>query len=146
MPTAYEVPAQSLIEHLADYLKRSVEQLKPPQWALHSKTGAHRERPPDNPDWWYDRAASLLRRLYIYGPLGVSRLRKVYGGRRRFPMRKAHSVRAGGSSIREVLQQLEKARLVSHSKKGRLLTDEGKSLLDKMATEVYEDLKPQGDA
>lgn len=140
MPTVYEVPAGPLIEHLAEYLRSSVEQVKPPQWALYAKTGAHKERPPEDPDWWYKRAASLLRRLYIAGPLGISRLRKLYGGRRRFPMRKAHSVRAGGSSLRKILQQFERAKLVTHSKKGRILTDQGKSLLDKMATEVYESI------
>ena len=140
MPTVYDVPAGPLIEHLAEYLRSSVEQVKPPQWALYAKTGAHKERPPEDPDWWYKRAASLLRRLYIAGPLGISRLRKLYGGRRRFPMRKAHSVRAGGSSLRKILQQFERAKLVTHSKKGRILTDQGKSLLDKMATEVYESI------
>lgn len=143
LPTVYDVPAGDLIEHLADYLRSSVEQVKPPPWALYAKTGAHRERPPENPDWWYERAASLLRRLYISGPLGISRLRKLYGGRKRFPMRKAHSVRAGGSSIRKVLQQFESAKLVTHSRKGRILTDEGKSLLDKIATEVFE-IKSKG--
>jgi len=146
LPTVYDVPADALIEHLARHLKSSVEQVKPPPWSLYAKTGAHRERPPEDPDWWYLRSASLLRRLYIFGPLGVSRLRKAYGGRKRFPMRKAHSVKAGGSSIRKVLQQLEQAKLVSHSRKGRVLTDEGKSLLDRMAAEVYEAVKPQGAA
>jgi len=140
LPTVYDVPAGPLIEHLAEYLRSSVEQVKPPQWALYAKTGAHKERPPEDPDWWYKRAASLLRRLYIAGPLGISRLRKLYGGRRRYPMRKAHSVRAGGSSLRKILQQFERAKLVTHSKKGRILTDQGKSILDKMATEVYESI------
>ncbi|MGQ9515265.1 MAG: 30S ribosomal protein S19e [Thermoproteota archaeon] len=144
MPTVYDVPADALIEHLAKYLKSSVEQVKPPPWAFYAKTGAHKEKPPENPDWWYLRSASLLRRLYIFGPMGVSRLRKVYGGRKRFPMRRAHSVRAGGSPIRKALQQLEQAKFVSHSKKGRILTNEGKSLLDRMAAEVYEVIKPQG--
>jgi len=140
LPTVYDVPAGPLIEHLAEYLRSSVEQVKPPQWAPYAKTGAHKERPPEDPDWWYKRAASLLRRLYIAGPLGISRLRKLYGGRKRFPMRKAHSVRAGGSSLRKILQQFEKAKLVTQSKKGRILTNQGKSLLDKMATEVYESI------
>lgn len=146
MPTVYDVPADALIEHLAEYLKNNVAQVKPPPWAYYAKTGAHKERPPENPDWWYLRSASLLRRLYIFGPMGVSRLRKVYGGRKRFPMRKAHSVRAGGSPIRKALQQLEQAKFVSHSNKGRVLTDKGKSLLDRMAAEVYEAIKPQGAA
>jgi small subunit ribosomal protein S19e len=29
-----------------------------------------------NPDWWFVRAASMLRKLYLRGPIGVSRMRK----------------------------------------------------------------------
>jgi hypothetical protein len=36
-----------------------------------------------NPDWWFVRAASMLRKLYLRGPIGVSRMRKFYGGRHR---------------------------------------------------------------
>lgn len=130
------VPADELIERLAEYLKENVKEVSIPKWALFVKTGSHRERPPDRLDWWYIRAASILRKLYIKGPMGVSRLRKVYGGRKKYPMRRAHKVKAGGAIIRRILQQLEAAGLIKKSNRGRWLTPEGVSLLDKLSREV----------
>jgi small subunit ribosomal protein S19e len=127
------VPADELIERLAEYLRENVKEVSPPRWALFVKTGSHRERPPDRLDWWYVRAASILRKLYVNGPVGVSRLRKIYGGRRKYPMRRAHKVRAGGAIIRKILQQLEAAGLVEKSNKGRWLTPKGVSLLDRLS-------------
>jgi small subunit ribosomal protein S19e len=75
-----EVPADALIKRLSEELKK-LKELEPPVWARFAKTGPHKERPPEQSDWWYSRAASILRRLYIDGPVGVSRLRTYYGGR-----------------------------------------------------------------
>ena len=130
------VPAETLIERLAEYLRENVNEVSPPKWALFVKTGSHREKPPDRLDWWYVRAASILRRLYVKGPTGVSRLRKAYGGRKKYSMRRAHKARAGGAIIRRILQQLEAAGLVGKSNKGRWLTPKGVSLLDKLSQEV----------
>ncbi|MGP3668001.1 MAG: 30S ribosomal protein S19e [Candidatus Bathyarchaeota archaeon] len=137
MVTVYDVPANSLIEKIAEYLLENVEEVKPPSWARFVKTGSHRQRPPDRDDWWYIRCASLLRKLYVKGPIGLSRLRRMYGGRKTGKIRPEHPRKAGGAIIRKALQQLEKAGLVKAiSGKGRVLTDEGKSLLDRLAFEV----------
>src|SRR5437016_4496769 len=68
MPTAFEVPANELINRLAKHLKENVSEISPPSWSEYAKTGAHKERPPQDPDWWYARCASLLRKLYVNGP------------------------------------------------------------------------------
>ena len=137
MPTPMDVPSDLLIDHLSKFLKENVGDVAPPGWASTAKTGSHTERPPSNPDWWYTRCASLLRKLYIHGPLGIARLRVEYGGRLRSGTHIEHSRIAGGSAIREPLQQLQKAGFVSvEGKKGRKLTAEGVSLLNRMATEI----------
>src|SRR2546428_5906310 len=126
MPTAYEVPAGPLIERLAKHLKQNMGDITPPGWSEFAKTGAHKARPPQNPDWWYYRCASLMRKLYVHGVVGVARLRVEYGGRVGKGNRRGHHAAAGGSSIRETLQQLEKGKLVViYGKKGRKLTHEG---------------------
>jgi len=130
------VPADELIEKLAEYLRDNVKEVIMPEWALFVKTGPHRQRPPDRLDWWYVRAASILRKLYIKGPMGVSRLRKIYGGRKKYPMRRAHKVKAGGAIIRRILQQLEAAGLVAKTGRGRGLTPKGISLLDKLSFQI----------
>jgi small subunit ribosomal protein S19e len=82
-----------------------------------------------------------MRKLYIHGPMGVSRLRVEYGGRKRRGTSIEHAVKSGGSSLREPLQQLEKAGFVTLAeKKGRKLTSQGISLLNKIAVEISEEL------
>ena len=142
MTTVYDVPADVLIERVATYFKANVEEIRPPEWAAYVKTGSHVERPPQNPDWWYIRCASLLRKLYLNGPIGVSRLRKMYGGRKRRGTRPEHFRKAGGSIIRHALQQLEKAGFVTKKdREGRALTPRGRSLLDAMAARIKKELE-----
>jgi small subunit ribosomal protein S19e len=97
------------------------------------KTGVHKEMPPENPDWWFVRCASILRRVYIDGPVGVSRLRTFYGGKQRRPVATGAFAKGSGSIVREALQQLEKAGYVKKMKTGRQITKEGQSFLDDMA-------------
>jgi len=142
MPTVYDVPAELLIKRLAEYIKSNLYEVSPPPWIIGTKTGSHKERPPQDKDWWYIRCASLLRKLYLHGPIGVSRLRVEYGGRKRKGRRREHSRKAGGSAIRKPLQQLEKAGLVEiDGKKGRKLTSKGRKLLDRLATEILKEIK-----
>jgi small subunit ribosomal protein S19e len=103
----------------------------------------HRQLPPAQPDWWYTRCASVLRRIYIDGPVGVQRLRSLYGGRRNRGVRPDRHERAGGAIIRNSLQQLEKAGYVKSVKEGRVVTPAGMSFLDKVATEMVSEQKAQ---
>jgi len=132
------VPADSLIEVLAQHLKENVEEVSPPHWASFAKTGVHKERMPDREDWWYIRSASILRKLYIRGSIGVSRLRGLYGGGRETGVKPIHFKKGSGAIARNILHQLEAAKLVEKSSdgKGRALTAEGKRLLDRLAGKV----------
>ena len=142
MPTPYDVPAWPLIRKLADYIKENINEVSPPPWAYFVKTGSHNERPPEQEDFWYIRSASLLRKLYLHGVIGIERLRSEYGGRTRHKMRPEHFRKAGGSIIRKILQQLEKAGLVATIKgRGRVLTKRGKELLENISAEVKKELE-----
>ncbi|MEM2864516.1 MAG: 30S ribosomal protein S19e [Candidatus Bathyarchaeia archaeon] len=142
MPTVYDVPPELFIGRLARHLRENYEEVIPPPWAYFAKTGPHKERPPQDREWWYVRCASILRKLYILGPIGVSRLRREYGGRSRRGRSSEHAWKGGGSSVREPLQQLEKAGLVEKKgREGRALTREGRSLLDRIAAEVLKEWK-----
>lgn len=136
MSTAWDVPADLLISKLAGYLK-SNRLVTPPDWARHVKTAVHKTRIPSDPDWWYTRCASILRKLYVHGPMGVSRTRSQYGGRRRKGLEPPHRHKGSGSITRKALQQLEAAQLVvKQDKKGRALSPKGRSLLDATAKVV----------
>jgi small subunit ribosomal protein S19e len=141
LTTAYDVPADVLIGRITDYIKGNVREITPPEWAAYVKTGSHVERAPQDPDWWYVRTASMLRKLYMKGPVGVSRLRKDYGGRKRRGVRPAHFARAGGKIIRSILQQLETAGLVEKANNGgRVVSAKGRSLLDAMSGQIKREM------
>lgn len=138
MTTVYDVPADLLINKVARKLKEE-KMVEPPEWSSYVKTGVNREMPPTDSDWWYVRSASLLRRVYIDGPVGVSSLRTAYGGRHRKAVATEKFAKGSGSIIRNALQQLEDAGLVRTEKKGRVITPEGTSLLDNLAHEVEQE-------
>jgi small subunit ribosomal protein S19e len=145
MVTAFDVPGQKLVEYIAEEFKKN-ELFSPPHWALFVKTGPQAQRPPDNPKWWYYRVASILRKVYIKGPIGTERLRVYYGGRKRGRSRPERTVKCGGKNIRTILQQLEEAKYVKKlGKKGRVVTKEGRSFVDKMATQLYRELYAKGE-
>ncbi len=122
----YDVPAAGLIEEVAKDLKAKIKQ---PAFAPYVKTGANRERAPNNPDWFFHRAASVLYRVYKNGALGTGALRSYYGGRKNRGVRPEHKVKASGKIIRLALQSLEKEGLVKKDKKGRKITAKGEKLL-----------------
>ncbi|MEM1936870.1 MAG: 30S ribosomal protein S19e [Candidatus Caldarchaeum sp.] len=127
------VEPEKLIHRVASYLKNN-QAVKPPSWAMFAKTSVARTEPPRSPDWWFVRAASVLRKLYVKGPLGVSRMRKFYGGRHRVGMMPPRFASGGGAAVRKIMQQLEKAGLVSTvPRKGRTLTPAGVKLLEQAA-------------
>lgn len=137
MSTAYDVPADALIKKLAHYLKENVSEINPPTWAAFSKTGSYAEKIPDKADWWYARGASILRKVYINGPIGISKLRLAYGGKTGQRSSPEHFRRGSGAVVRKLVQQLEAAKLVTKAdNKGRVVTKEGKDLVDSLANEV----------
>ncbi|MEM0481636.1 MAG: 30S ribosomal protein S19e [Nitrososphaerota archaeon] len=125
-----------LIRTTARYLKEN-RIVSMPKWAPFVKTGVSKDRPPSDPDWWYVRCAAILRKLYIHNEgLGVSRLRRMYGGRHRMGHRNPHFAPGSGSVIRKALQQLEGAGLIEKSKKGRVLTKKGRQLLEEISDSI----------
>ncbi len=135
-----EVPPNMLIKQLSEKL-RKLEELRPPEWSHYTKTGAHKERPPEQGDWWYVRAASVLRRIYLDGPVGISRLRTYYGSRKRRGVAPEHFRKAGGKVLRVTLQQLEQAELVKKTKRGgREVTSKGVKMLMSSADRVKAEL------
>jgi len=140
MATIYDVDASELILKVSDKLK-SIETIKAPEWAPFVKTGVHKERTPVSEDWWYVRAASILRKVAILGPVGVNKLRKKYGGKKNRGHKPEHFYKGSGNIIRKILQQLEKSELIIQVEKGvhkgKVVTPKGKKLLDSTANEVF---------
>ena len=117
---------------LAEKIKKSGD-FEKPEWVDFVKTGPNRQRPTSEEDFWFKRAASILRQTYIRGIIGVQRLRTRYGGRKDRGVRPPHFVKSGGKIIRKILQQAEKAGLIEKikgKKSGRKLTIKGKEFLE----------------
>ncbi len=142
MTKVFDVDANDLIEFAKEELKKN-ESLAVPEWALFVKSGVSRERPPEQEDFWYIRAAALLRKLYVKGPIGISRLKTEYGGRKNRGSKPEHHYSGGGKIIRVLLQQLEKAGYVKKGKKGREITPAGIKFLDSIAFKVFKTPKAQ---
>jgi small subunit ribosomal protein S19e len=139
--TPYDVPVSQFIEKLAKYLRENIDEVQPPAWASMTKTGTHVEKQPQDSNWWYTRSASILRKVYVHGPIGLERLRADYGGRKDFGVKPEHAVKAGGSNIRKILQQLEAAGLVhAEGSQGRKMSPKGRKLLQEVAEDLQKEL------
>jgi small subunit ribosomal protein S19e len=136
MVTSDDVNPSELIEQVAEELKH-VKEIVPPEWAPYVKTGVHKERPPVRQDWWYVRSAAVLRSVWHLGPIGVSKLRTKFGGRKNRGDAPDRTYKGSGNIIRKVLQQLQKGGLIKEGKvgahKGRIVTPAGEALLDRAA-------------
>ena len=128
---------EKFIPALAEALKQLPE-FDAPEWAGFVKSGPSRERLPAMDDFWYTRAASILRQLYIRGVVGVGKLRTKYGSRKDRGGKPDKFKKASGKIIRVILQQAEEAGLVEKLNRlqfGRRLTPKGRELLDSIEVE-----------
>ncbi len=139
MGTLYDKNSNAMIEKTATELVK-MKALDKPEWAIFVKTGVFKERQPANENWWHMRAAALLRKIYMKGPIGVNKLRTLYGGRKNRGHKPEHYYKGSGKIIRVILQQLEKEGLIRQTAKGnhkgRVVTPKGKSFMDKLAKTV----------
>ena len=141
MVTVYDVPAEKLILKVAEKLK-GCDAIEAPAWAEFVKTGRHTEKAPAQDDWWYTRSAAILRKLYVKGPMGSSKLAAEYGGYADKGSMPNRAIKGSRNIARKCMMQLENAGyLVSVEKKGRGISPSGMSLLDNSAKEVYNEMK-----
>ena len=133
----YVVQPEKLIEAIAEKLKEYSE-ISPPEGSQFWKTAFFKEfAPQDSVNFWYLRCASILRKVKKFGPIGVNKLRKFYGGRNRKGSGLHHSSRGSGKIIRVALQQLENAKLIDNlEKEGRVVSSEGTSFLERTAHDI----------
>ncbi len=134
----YEIDAQHYNLKLAEAL-REIPEFNPPEWVQFVKSSPSKERPIDDVDFWYKRAASILRGIYKTKTVGVNRLRTKYGSKKNRGMKPERFMKAGGKIIRVILQQSDKAGFteivkkvkgVKERKPGRQLTEKGKKFME----------------
>tara|TARA_Y100000310_G_scaffold345223_1_gene462850 strand:- start:2458 stop:2877 length:420 start_codon:yes stop_codon:yes gene_type:complete len=122
---------------LAEALKE-IPEFKQPEWSEFVKSSSSKERPIEDPEFWYKRSASILKQIYTNETVGVNRLRTRYGSKKNRGSRPEKFKRAGGKIIRTILQQSDKAGFTEikkvtrglKGKVGRKLTQKGKSFME----------------
>lgn len=138
--SVYEMDSQEYNLKLAEALKR-VPEFKAPEWIAFVKSSSSKERPIEDPDFWFKRAASILRQIYKRNVVGVNRLRTRYGSKKNRGVRPERFVKSGGKIIRTILQQADKAgfteniRIIKGTKEkkpGRKITAKGKAFLEEI--------------
>lgn len=158
MTTAYDIPADTLIAALSAALAENGHVSKP-EWAEHVKTGANRELPPSQTNWWETRCAAILRKVYRNGPVGVTHLSQDFGGKKNYGSKPNRPVAGSRHVIRTALQQLEAAGLVEKVESrfiegedgdediqlyaGRVVTSSGQSFVDNVAHSVRSQVEEQ---
>jgi len=141
--THYDVPGEHLVGELANSLK-SVDAIQPPDWSNFVKTSMYKEQSPTQPDWWYFRTASVLRKIGVNGPIGTERLSRHYSGAHDRGSKPNRSSNGSRKVLRLIMQQLEIAGFIAKSKKGgRSLTPKGQSVLDNTAFDVKKKLEKE---
>jgi len=135
-----DVPPSLLLPQLATEL-RNRQAVAPPAWATFVKTGVHKQRAPVQVDWWYLRSASVLRKVYLKGHVGVARLSAEYGGKRDRGSAPYHARTGSRAVLREIVHQLEKSGLVQpYKNRGRRVSPEGEKLLASVSRGILQKL------
>jgi small subunit ribosomal protein S19e len=140
--TVKDVLAAAFITEYSQYLKKT-DKLEIPAWVDLVKTGKNRILAPYDNDWLYVRTAAVARKIYLRPGLGVSVLKKMYGGSQDNGTRPDHFAKGSGKVVRYCLKQLERLGLVqsfekgsSEERKGRFITKLGQIELNSIARQI----------
>merc|ERR1711912_8052 len=136
--TVKDVPADAFISATSDYLKRQPK-FDQPKYHDYVKTGVLKEYAPYDNDWFYCRAASILRKVYLRKGTGVGALKKWYGGSNgtHRGTRKAHFATASGAIIRKAMHELETLEMMAIcADGGRVITSKGRAEMDRIAGNI----------
>jgi len=137
--TVRDISCDKFITAYAEHLKNS-DKFEAPAWADTVKTGVFKEMCPFSEDWYYVRAASIARKIYLRPGTGVGALQRWYGGVYRRGTRTEHFRKANSGIIRSILQGLEEMRVVEQDgAKGRKVTRVGQQDLDRIAGGVAQE-------
>lgn len=138
--SVYDIDAYEYNLKLAEALKK-IPEFEAPEWVNFIKSGSAKNRPIEDPDFWYKRAASILKQIYKKKIVGVNKLRTRYGGKKKRGFKPEEFRKSGGKIIRTILQQSDKAGFteiakevkgVRSRKPGRQLTEKGKKFLEEI--------------
>ena len=125
------------------WIKAAAEQLKQegklfvPRCSEIVKTSHGRERAPQNPDWYYIRAAAVLRAIYLRPGTGYGGLSKRFGNKKNRGSQPEITTKAARGLLHWACRSLEGLKLVTKGKEsGHIITKEGRKRADTIAFNV----------
>ena len=134
--TIKDVKTFRWIKVMANHLKQEGK-LFVPNCAEFIKTSHGRERAPQNPDWYYMRAAAVLRRIYIRPGVGLGGLAKKFANKKNRGSQPEITTKAAKGPLHWACKSLEGLKLVGKGKEsGRVLTSAGRKRCDTIASNV----------
>lgn len=134
--TVRDVPPAKFIQAYTEVLKNN-DKFVVPKWADIVKTGVQRELAPYDPDWYFVRAASIVRKIYMRPGTGVGALQKRYGGAYRRGARPEIHRDSSSGVIRTILITLDDLKITEKTAKGgRRISRVGQQALDLVAGQV----------
>merc|ERR1712097_31958 len=125
--TVKDVPADAFIKACADYLKRQPK-FDVPKYHDIVKTAVHKELAPYDEDWFYIRAASIARKVYLRKGTGVGALKKWYGG--------SSGTHVGTCKAQHELEKLEMMEHLGDG--GRVISSKGRAEMDRIAGNIQQ--------
>lgn len=135
MSEVKSIPSDEFVLKLAAALKNKGT-IKTQKWHDYVKTGCSRLYTPANQDWFYIRAAAMLRRLNSRDAAGTGAFRRVFGNVHMSTSTPHHFTKSSGGLIRNILKQLEAAKFVEKTDKGRRLSKKGQQFLNDFAKSI----------
>ena len=142
MTTYNDIPADILIDGLVEKLS-TIDSIVEPEWAAFVKTGTHRERPPNQDNWWTIRSAAILRKVAFKGPIGTNHMAQEFGGPRDRGVKPNRAAAGSRNIARTILHQLSESGLITSEfnpagtvNLGKVLTPEGHKLINNVAHSV----------
>jgi len=134
--TVRDVPANKWVKAMAQQFKREGKILVP-NCADLVKTSHGRERAPQSVDWYYLRAAAVLRRIYLRPGTGYGGLGKAFGNLKNRGSKPERTFRAAVGPLHWACKSLEGLKLIAKGRgKGRVVTREGRKRADTVAFNV----------
>ncbi|KAK4253171.1 hypothetical protein QN277_010771 [Acacia crassicarpa] len=134
--TVKDASPHEFVKAYAAHLKRSGK-MEPPEWIDIVKTARFKELAPYDPDWYYIRAASMARKIYLRGGLGVGAFQRIYGGSKRNGSRPPHFCKSSGAIARHILHELQNMNIIEADPNGgRRITPSGRRDLDQVTGRI----------
>ncbi|ESU36657.1 SSU ribosomal protein S19E, partial [Giardia duodenalis] len=134
MSSVTRVPADVFINSFAAHLKnRGI--IKCPAFTDYVKTGVSRQYAPRDADWFYIKAASVIRHFYISGShsIGVAGLARKYSSLQKGKTTPHHTKRASCKVIRSIVSQFLGQKLLIAGERGRHISPNGRKMVEDFA-------------